>query len=125
MAISKPANVDEYIASFPHDTQLVLKQVRLTIKKVLPGAEEIISYSIPAFRVNGRNLVYFAGFKNHVGLYPVPRETKSFEKDFSQYKTSGKGTIQFPLGKPLPLDLITRIVKFMEKRALQKVAKPK
>jgi uncharacterized protein YdhG (YjbR/CyaY superfamily) len=93
--------------------------VRATIKKVAPEAEETISYAIPTFKLNGRYLVYFAGCKNHIGLYPVPTAEKTFEKDLSSYKTSGKGAIQFPLDKPLPLKLISKIVKFRIKENLE------
>jgi uncharacterized protein YdhG (YjbR/CyaY superfamily) len=128
MKTHKPNNIDEYIAGFDIETQKLLKQVRATIKKAAPDAEETISYSIPSFNLNGKYLVYFAAFKNHIGLYPVPTKEKSFEKDFASYKTSGKGTIQFPLNKPMPLSLITKIVKFKIKerlkKAKQKVDKP-
>ena len=123
MITNKPNNIDEYIAGFPIETQKILEQIRTTIKKAAPDAEETISYSIPTFNLNGKYLVYFAAYKNHIGLYPVPTKEKSFEKDFSSYKTSGKGTIQFPLNKPMPLNLITKIVRFRTKERLAKAAK--
>ncbi len=122
MATTKAANIDEYVAGFPAETQKALKQIRTTIKKAAPGAEEIISYAIPAFKLNGSYLIYFAGFKNHVSIYPAPRGIEAFKKILSKYK-GGKGTVQFPLDEPIPLDLITRIVKFKIKDALAKSPK--
>lgn len=107
-----PKNIDEYIDGFPKDTQNMLMQVRQTIKATVPQAEETISYGMPTFKLNGHYLIYFAGYKNHIGLYPVPANNKGFEKDFSAYKTSGKGTIQFPLDKPVPVELIKKILKY-------------
>jgi uncharacterized protein YdhG (YjbR/CyaY superfamily) len=107
----KAKNIDEYIKAFPKETQDRLKEIRAVIKKTYPKAEETISYAIPAFKLNGRFLIYFAGFKKHVGMYPVPT-TKEFEKDFAAYKTSGRGTIQFPLGKSVPVGLIKKIIRF-------------
>ena len=92
----------------------------LQLKKLLPKAEEAISYGIPAFNLNGRYLIYFAGYKKHIGLYPVPSGNKIFEKDFAPYNTSGKGTIQFPLDKPMPISLVTKIVKFRMKENSEK-----
>ncbi|HRI21676.1 MAG TPA: DUF1801 domain-containing protein [Panacibacter sp.] len=113
-------NIDEYIAGFPEDTQKLLKQVRAIIKETVPGAEETISYGMPAFTVAGKYLIYFAGYKKHIGVYPIPTGNKIFEKDFSAYKTSGKGTIQFPLNKPIPVDLLIKIVKFRIQKNLEK-----
>jgi uncharacterized protein YdhG (YjbR/CyaY superfamily) len=120
MATKKPTTIDEYIAGFPEDTQRMLEQVRGTIKGAAPGAEEKISYGIPCITLKGKYLLYFAGYKKHIGVYPVPR--KGFEKNFAPYKTSGKGTIQFPLDKSLPLTLIKKITKF---RVAQNSAKEK
>lgn len=106
----KPETTDDYIASFPEETQKVLQQVRATIKKAAPKAEEKISYGMPAFVLNG-NLVYFAGYKNHIGFYALPSGHRAFQKELSKYKM-GKGSVQFPLGEPMPLKLITQIVKF-------------
>lgn len=117
---SDPAqNIKEYISQFPKETQLALEEVWATIKKAMPEMEETISYAIPAFELNGSKIIYFAGYKNHVGLYPVPTNNIEFEKDFSLYKTSGKGAIQFPLNQPMPAGLITRIVQFKLKEHLQ------
>ena len=122
MTSIKPNNIDEYIAGFPKTTQKVLKQVRATIKKAVPTAGEKISYGIPTFTLNDRPLIYFAGFKNHISLYPAPRGNEIFKKELSGYK-GGKGTVQFPLDKPIPLSLITRIVKFKIKENSEKVKK--
>ena len=108
MTTTKPNNIDEYIASFPKDIQNNLKQIRATVKKAAPEAEESISYGMPAFKTNGKPLVYFAAFKNHIGFYATPTGHSEFAKEFSNYK-QGKGSVQFPLGKPMPLNLITKI----------------
>ncbi len=120
-AIKKPENVDQYISRFSAETQKILEEIRKVIKKAAPEAEEIISYGMPGFSDRGRYLVYFAAYKKHIGLYPVPRHNVEFEKDFSSYKTSGKGTIQFPVDRPIPFDLITRIVKFRLKENSEKL----
>jgi uncharacterized protein YdhG (YjbR/CyaY superfamily) len=113
-----PRNIDEYIAGFPPDVQKILERVRLTIRRAAPKAEEAIKYRIPAFTLKG-NLVYFAAHKNHVGIYPVPKGTKEFQKEISDYK-AGKGTIRFPLDRPIPLDLLGKIIKFRVKENLEK-----
>ena len=123
MITAEPIDVNGYIAGFPKETQAILEQVRVTIKKAAPDAEETISYAMPTFTLKGRYLVYFAAYKNHIGFYPVPTGNIAFEKDFSSYKTSGKGTVQFPLNKPMPLDLITKIVKFRVKENLEKAVR--
>ena len=104
-------SIDEYIATFPADVQKIMKQLRRTIKAAAPNAEEKISYQMPTFTLNGKYLVYFAGFKNHIGFYAAPRRSSEFTEDISAYET-GKGTLQFPYDKPIPFDLITKIVKF-------------
>lgn len=112
--MKKPAaNIDEYIAEFPIDIQTILQKIRVTIKKAAPAAEEAISYAIPTFKLNG-NLVHFAAFKKHIGFYPAPSGTKAFKKELSVYE-SGKGSVQFPLDKPIPYALIKEIVKFRVK----------
>ncbi len=111
--MKKPNNIDEYISSFPKDIQIILEQVRATIQKAAPDATETISYSIPTFKLNG-NLVHFAAFKNHIGFYATPTGHKAFEKELSIYK-QGKGSVQFPLDKRMPLALITKIVKYRVK----------
>jgi len=107
---STPKNIDEYIAGFPEDIQMILEEVRATIKKAAPDAKETISYQMPTFTLNG-NLVHFAAFKNHIGFYPIPTGIEAFKKELSVYKM-GKGSVQFPIDKPLPLNLISRIVEF-------------
>ena len=121
MITAKPKNIDDYISGFPEHTQKGLEQIRAAVKKAAPNAEEAISYGIPAFNVNGRYLVYFAGYKKHLSIYPVPSGNRIFEKDFATYYTSGKGTIQFPLDKPIPTSLVTKIVKFRIKENSEKV----
>lgn len=116
-----PADIDDYIAGFPAEVQAVLKRIRTTIQKAVPGAEEAISYQIPTFRLNGKNLIHFAAFKEHVGLYPAPREDADFKEELARYG-GGKGTVQFPFGKPLPLDLIRRIVRFRARQNADKTA---
>jgi uncharacterized protein YdhG (YjbR/CyaY superfamily) len=106
----KPINVDTYIGSFPKETQQLLETLRATIKKAAPDAEEVISYSMPAYKQKGI-VVYFAGRKNHIGLYPMASGIENFKEEITAYNTS-RGTIQFPLDKPLPVRLITKIVKF-------------
>ena len=115
-------NIDDYIGSHPANVQKLLKQIRNTIKKAAPGSEEAIKYGIPTFVLNG-NLVHFAGYKSHIGFYPAPVGIEAFKEETSKYE-AGKGTLQFPLDEPLPLDLITRIVKFRVQQNLEK-AKPK
>jgi uncharacterized protein YdhG (YjbR/CyaY superfamily) len=112
-------NMDEYIAGFPHDIQKMLTQVRTIVKKIAPGAEETITYNMPTFKLNGNYLIYFAGWKNHISLYPFSAAMEASFKEASSYKTSGKGTIQFPANKPLPVDLITKIVQFRVKENLE------
>lgn len=118
MTNNKPRSIDEYIAAFPTETQIVLEQIRATIKNVAPDAEETISYGIPTFNLNNTYVVYFAGFKNHIGFYPTPVAVEAFQKEFESYKT-GKGSIQFPLDQPMPFDLITRIVQFRIRENLE------
>jgi uncharacterized protein YdhG (YjbR/CyaY superfamily) len=116
-----PNNTAEYISGFPEDVQARLQQLRETIKKAAPEAEEVIAYQMPAFKQGGI-LVYFAAFKDHIGFFPAPSGIEAFEKEIAPYK-SGKGTLRFPLDKPLPLDLVTRIVKFRVKENLDKKKK--
>lgn len=111
--------IDEYISSFPKNTQNILEEIRLTIRKAAPDAVEAISYAIPTFKLNG-NLVHFAAFKNHIGFYPTPSGIEEFEKELSVYK-QGKGSVQFPIDRPLPLELISKIVKYRVKKNSEKV----
>jgi uncharacterized protein YdhG (YjbR/CyaY superfamily) len=105
-----PANVDQYISYFPASTQKLLKDLRATVKKAAPDAEEIISYQMPAYRYHGI-LLNFAAYNTHIGLYPTPGAIEAFKSELSKWPLS-KGTVQFPLDKPLPLSLITKIVKY-------------
>lgn len=127
---SKPlqyTNTDEYIALFPPEIQKLLTQMRQTIKHAAPDAFEKISYQMPTFDLQG-NLVHFAAFKNHIGFFPTSSGTEGFKEEIAIYKNS-KGAIQFPLDKPLPLELITKITKFRVsenlKRAEEKANKKK
>jgi uncharacterized protein YdhG (YjbR/CyaY superfamily) len=106
--------IDEYITAFPKDIQIVLESIRNAIREVAPSAEEKISYGIPTFDLNGRHMVHFAAYKNHVGFYPTSSGIKAFNKELSSFKTS-KGTVQFPLNEPIPFDLVKRIVRFRVK----------
>jgi uncharacterized protein YdhG (YjbR/CyaY superfamily) len=110
--------VDEYIKSFPPSVRAMLVKIRQTIRKTAPGAEEVISYGIAGYKYHGI-LIFFAGFTNHVSIYPAPRGAETFKKELAACK-GGKGTVQFPIDKPLPLSLITRIVKFRVKENLAK-----
>ena len=103
--------VEDYIKSFPESVQKLLLQIRKIIRENSPDAVESIAYQMPAYKLNGRPLVYFAGFKNHIGFYATPTGHKRFAKELSKYK-QGKGSVQFPLDKPLPAELIRQIVKF-------------
>jgi len=113
--------INEYIASFPESTQLILEELRTTIRKAAPDAQESINYGIPTFILNG-NLVHFGGFKSHIGFYPAPSGIEAFKKELSIYD-GAKGSIKFPIDKPLPLGLITKIVKFRVKENVEKAAK--
>lgn len=115
--------IDEYIKAQPAATQKVLRSVRATIQTAAPRATQTINYGIPTFQLNG-NLVHFAAFEKHIGFYPTPGGIQAFRKDLSSY-VSAKGSVQFPLDKPMPLALITRIVKFRVKQQMQTVAKGK
>ena len=123
MLNASSTNIDEYVAGFPAATQKLLEQIRAAIKKAAPAAEEAMKYGIPTFTLNG-NLVHFAGYKAHIGFYPAPDGIKAFEKELSVYKSS-KGAVQFPLDKPMPVALITKIVKFRVKQNLEKPVKKK
>ena len=104
-------SIDEYIAGFPPETQKVLKELRALIRSTAPRVTEKISYAMPTFDLNGHYLVYFAGWKKHIGFYPVTAAVaKKFKEELKPYK-SGKGSLQFPLAEPLPKDLIRKIVK--------------
>ena len=103
-------DIDQYISTFPEDVQAMLQQIRSTIQQAAPDAKEAIKYGIPTFVLNG-NLVHFGGYKNHIGFYPAPMGIEVFKQETAKYE-AGKGTLQFKLNEPLPLELISRIVKF-------------
>ena len=121
--MKKPITIDEYINSFPKDVQILLQNVRETIGKAAPGAEEMISYNIPAFKWKGM-LVWFAAHTKHIGFYPRASIKEVFEKELLPYKTS-KGAIQFPFDKKIPLALIAKIVKFRVKENEERAATKK
>lgn len=118
---ARPKDIDEYIASFSPEVQAILEKIRSTIRAVAPGAQETISYGIPAFRQNGI-LVYFAAFKRHIGLYPPVRGDSKLKKAISVY-AGEKGNLQFPLDRPIPYGLIKRIVMFRVKQISSKAAR--
>ena len=104
--------IDEYISTFPADIQAILEKVRQAIHKAAPEAAETISYGIPTFNLNGKHLVFFAGWKHHISLYPIPAGDEAFQQKISQYKRA-KGTIQFPLDNPIPYDVVEKIVTLL------------
>lgn len=116
-------SIDEYISTFPEDVQQKLQSIRSVIKNTAPEAVEKISYQMPTFYLHG-NLVHFAAFKHHIGFYPAAKGIEAFNQELSAYK-GAKGSVQFPLDKPLPLDLITRIVKFRVEQNMQKTSSKK
>jgi uncharacterized protein YdhG (YjbR/CyaY superfamily) len=108
---STAGSIDEYISGFPPETQRVLEKMRAIIRAATPDATETISYAIPTFDLRGKHLVHFAGFKSHVGFYPTSSGIAAFKEELKPYK-SARGSVQFPLARPLPADLIRRIVEF-------------
>ena len=116
----KITTVDEYIALFPPEVKVLLKQLRKLITTTAPDAEEVLSYQMPAYKYNGM-LIYFAAHKNHIGLYPFKSAITAFQKELTKYE-GAKGTVRFPFDKPLPEKLITKIVKFRLKENLLKAA---
>jgi uncharacterized protein YdhG (YjbR/CyaY superfamily) len=115
---SAPKNIDEYIAGFSPDVQEILEKIRMTIRKAAPDAEETISYQLPTFTLKG-NLVHFGAFKKHIGFYPTPTGIEKFKDELSVYQ-GAKGSVQFPLDKPIPFDLISEIVKFRVRENLER-----
>jgi uncharacterized protein YdhG (YjbR/CyaY superfamily) len=111
--------VDEYISAFPKEVQDILKRIRSTIKESAPKAEEAISYGIPAFSLNGRGLVYFGAWKNHIGFYPTPSGIEAFKKELAPFKQE-KGSVQFPLDKPISYGLVKKIVRYRVTEILEK-----
>ena len=112
--------IDEYIAEFPRDVQPLLEKVRAAIRKAAPDATEAISYGMPTFKLHG-NMIHFAGYNHHIGLYPGSRPIEAFKDELSKYKTS-KGTVQLPLDKPIPVGLIGKITKFCVERNIERAA---
>ena len=110
--------IDEYIDTFPADVQGILRKIRHIIQEAAPGAVEAIAYQVPTYKLNG-NLVHFAAYKHHIGFYPTPSAIEAFKEEFSPYKGS-KGAVQFPLDKPVPFDLIKRVVMFRVKESSAK-----
>lgn len=108
---TKPQDINEYIAEFPQDIQEILEKIRATIRDTVPEAEEAISYQIPTFKLHDKNLVHFSAYKHHIGFYPGPSGVEAFERKLRDYKTA-KGSVQFPLSRPIPYDLIREIVHF-------------
>lgn len=121
MNSNKPTSIDEYIAGFPADVQKKLWQLLEVIKKSAPGAEEVISYGMPMLRLQGR-LLYFAAFKKHIGFYPMASGITAFKSKLKGYKWA-RGSVQFPLDKPVPVSLVSQIVKFRVKENIEKVKK--
>ncbi len=115
-----PQTIDEYIAGFPKDIQALLQNIRKTIRTAVPDAEEKISYQMPTFFLKG-NLVHFAAFKSHIGFYPAPTGIDEFKEELSAY-AGGRGSVRFPLDKPIPYDLIRRIVRFRVKENVKRAA---
>jgi uncharacterized protein YdhG (YjbR/CyaY superfamily) len=113
-----PRNIDEYIATFPEEVQVLLQKLRTIIREAAPDAEETISYQIPTFNLNG-NLVHFAAYKKHIGFYPTSSGIERFKSELSAYKWA-KGSVQFPLDKPIPFELISKIVAFRIRENLQR-----
>jgi len=116
----KPKDIDEYIAAFSPEVQSILEKIRLTIREAVPGAEEKISYQIPAFTLSG-DLIYFAAFKKHIGIYPPVSGDEQLRQEISRYRGE-KGNLKFPLDEPIPYDLISRIAKFRAREHLEEVA---
>jgi uncharacterized protein YdhG (YjbR/CyaY superfamily) len=119
---STAKTIDDYIAGFPPEIQQVLEELRSLIRAAAPGATETISYAIPTFDLNGKHLVHFAGYAGHIGLYPAPSGLEAFQEELKPYR-SGKGSVQFPLDRPLPTDLIRRIVEFRVEETTGKASK--
>jgi len=110
--------IDDYISGFPMETQKILEQIRLTVKKAAPDSVETIKYSMPTFTLKG-NLIHFAAYKNHIGLYPAPTGDEGLTEELSVYKAE-KSTLRFPINRPIPYDLINRIVKLRVRQQMEK-----
>ena len=118
---SAPTTIDAYIAAFPPEVQALLQQIRQVIHEAVPNLGETISYGMPSFTLNGQYLLYFAAYKKHIGLYPAPTGVEEFQEAVALYG-GGKGTLKFPLDKPMPFDLIHRVVRFRAKEQAEKAA---
>jgi uncharacterized protein YdhG (YjbR/CyaY superfamily) len=118
-----PKDIDEYIAGYPAEVQKILERVRRTVRKAAPKAEEAIKYGIPTLTLDG-NLVSFAAYKKHIGLYPTPAGDETYQKECARYKAE-KSTLRFPLDEPIPYDLISRTVKFRVKEHLERLESKK
>lgn len=116
---NRSTTIDEYISTFPGEIQAALEKVRQIIHHAIPEATETLSYGMPTFNLNGKHLVFFAGWKRHISLYPLPAGDEAFQQELSHYKRA-KGSIQFPLDKPIPYDLIEKIVTFLMRENLEK-----
>lgn len=119
-----PQNIDEYIAGFPVEVEVLLKKVRRTIQQAVPDAEEAISYKMPTFNFKGKYLIYFSANQKHIGLYPAPIGVADFKNEEILYG-SGKGTFRFPLDKPIPFDVIVKVVKYRAQEIIEKAKKKK
>jgi uncharacterized protein YdhG (YjbR/CyaY superfamily) len=117
MRKNKVQTIDEYIKTFPEDVQIILEKLRRTMREAAPKSVEAISYGIPTFKLNGRPLVHFAAWKNHIGLYPTPSGAEAFKKELSVYK-QGKGSVQFPFDRAIPYELVNKIVTFRVREIL-------
>ena len=115
----KYSNIDEYINHFPENVKKNLEKIRQIIRDAAPEAQEAISYQIPTFKLNGKNLVHFAAYEKHVGFYPTPSGIEKYKEELAQYKPA-KGSVKFPLNKSIPFDLIRKIVKFRKMEELSK-----
>ena len=118
---SAPKTIDDYIAAFPQEVQAILQQIRQVIHETLPGLGETIRYGMPTFTLNGKYLVYIAAHKKHIGLYPAPTGVEEFQEAVALYG-GGKGTLKFPLDKPMPFDLIRKVARFQAKEQAEKAA---
>ena len=112
--MKNPKSVGEYIGSFPPEVQKILTQIRGLIKKTAPEAQEAMGYGVASFKLNGKPLIYYAAFKNHIGIYPVPKTEGKLLEEIEKYQT-GVGTMRFPLDQPIPFDLIKKVVEYKEK----------
>lgn len=120
MLTEKPINIDAYITMFPQETQNILVKIRTIIRELVPESEESISYAMPAFKLKKKAFIYFAGYKNHIGIYATPSGHAEFKTELSKFK-QGKGSVQFPLDQPIPFDLITRMIIYKKNNILQTI----